>query len=273
MKLGRYNIKDLLCNDSYDQIVIPEIQRDYVWQEQNVKSLLNSVFLHYKQKKNLVLDIKCDSKPLPEDLCQYLNAEYRRLRFNTRIGFIYAYSDLTYPDKLFLIDGQQRLTTLSLLLLAAYCSGSATPEMREAYKRNYFIGNQPRLDYKVREVTHDFLVSFISHVTGGRDIEQSGEYYVVFQRDLTARMMLHNYKCIVSLLEEEDILADRESFIDYVEHYIEFNYFDTKLSRQGERLYLYMNSRGEDLSEQENVKAMLIARSVEKLADGEHWED
>lgn len=62
-------------------------------------------------------------------------------------------------------------------------------------------------------------------------------------------------------------------FKDYVENYIEFNYFDTNISSQGERLYLYMNSRGEDLSRQESLKAMLIERSDNKLEDGKMWED
>lgn len=36
MKTGRYNIKQLLTNPEVEQIIIPEIQRDYVWKKQNV---------------------------------------------------------------------------------------------------------------------------------------------------------------------------------------------------------------------------------------------
>lgn len=275
MKTGRYNIKQLLTNSEVDQIIIPEIQRDYVWEEQNVLGLLRSIYEHYKQKKTLQLEIKCDGKSLTSDVEKFLTDQYMRVRYNTQVGFIYAYHDTSYAGKLFLIDGQQRLTTLSLLLLAAYCENS-NQDSKEAYKKSYFKGKLPKLDYKVREVSHDFMVSFIDYVASSRGnsaFENSPYYYEIYKSDVTAQALLANYKVIVKFLEENSVLADRENFIDYIENYVEFNYFDTNLSEQGERLYLYMNSRGEELSEQENVRALLIGRSDKKLEDGKKWED
>lgn len=68
MKTGRYNIKQLLTNPEVDQIIIPEIQRDYVWKKENVLGLLGSILAHYKQKEVLSLDIKCNGKELTEDM-------------------------------------------------------------------------------------------------------------------------------------------------------------------------------------------------------------
>lgn len=275
MKTGRYNIKQLLTNSEVDQIIIPEIQRDYVWKKQNVLGLLRSIYKHYQKKETLQLEIKCDGESLSTDVKKFLTDEYMRIRYNTQVGFIYAYHDSSYAGKLFLIDGQQRLTTLSLLLLAAYCENS-NQASKEAYKKNYFKDKLPKLDYKVREVSHDFMVSFIDYVSsseGNSAFENSPYYYEIYKSDVTALALLANYKVIVKFLEENSILADRENFIDYIEKYVEFNYFDTNLSEQGERLYLYMNSRGEELSEQENVRALLIGRSSNKLEDGKKWED
>ena len=56
---------------------------------------------------------------------------------------------------------------------------------------------------------------------------------------------------------------------------IEVNYFDTHLSEQGEQLYIYMNSRGEQLSFQEIVRAEMmktIGTAAEKIQLGEDWE-
>lgn len=281
MKTGRYNIKQLLTNSEVDQIIIPEIQRDYVWKKQNVLGLLCSIYKHYQDKETLQLDIKCDGKSLAPNVEKFLIDEYMRVRYNTQVGFIYAYHDSSYAGKLFLIDGQQRLTTLSLLLLAAYCeknvlnsNGEAELTLKSIYVKNYFKKELPKLDYKVREVSHDFMVSFVKYVTStdNSDFENSPYYYEIYKNDVTAQTLLANYKVIVNFLEENSILADRENFIDYIENYVEFNYFDTNLSEQGERLYLYMNSRGEELSEQENVRALLIGRSDKKLEDGMKWE-
>lgn len=80
-------------------------------------------------------------------------------------------------------------------------------------------------------------------------------------------------KSLWTILKKKLSATKLNDFKDYVENYIEFNYFDTNISSQGERLYLYMNSRGEDLSRQESLKAMLIERSDNKLEDGKMWED
>ena len=37
MKTGRYNISQLLTAPEIEQIVIPELQRDYVWKKRNVR--------------------------------------------------------------------------------------------------------------------------------------------------------------------------------------------------------------------------------------------
>lgn len=274
MKTGRYNMKQLLSNPEVDQIIIPEIQRDYVWHKQNVLGLLGSILAHYKQKESLSLDIKCKGKELSEDIQHYLTEEYLRIRYNTHVGFIYAYHDPTYSGKLFLIDGQQRITTISLLLLAAYCE-SSDKGYKNDYKKEYFKNSLPNLDYKVRETAHDFVVSFIDYAINHEDTDfkQSSEYYDIYSKDVTANSILDNYQTIVDFLEEHHVLRERKNFIEYLENYIEFNYFDTNLSEQGERLYLYMNSRGEELSEQENVKALLIAKSSQKLDDSEMWEN
>lgn len=274
MKTGRYNIKQLLTNPEVEQIIIPEIQRDYVWKKQNVLGLLKSICDHYTQKKTLSLDIKCNGKELPEDIHNYLTDEYLRIRFNTHVGFIYAYHDPTYSGKLFLIDGQQRITTMSLLLLAVYCKDS-DQDSKDAYRKEYFKNSLPKLDYKVRETAHDFIVSFIDFALSheNTNFKQSSEYYDIYSKDVTANSILENYQTILKFIDDNQILENRKSFLDYLENYIEFNYFDTNLSEQGERLYLYMNSRGEELSEQENVKALLIEKSSQKLADSELWEN
>lgn len=275
MKTGRYNMAQLLTNSGVEQIIIPEIQRDYVWTVENVDKLLKSILHNYQKKANLSLDIKCGGETLPEDIRHHLAEEYQRIRFGTNIGFLYAYYDPTYAGRLFLIDGQQRLTTLMLVLLAAYCDGTKDSELKYEYRTKYYVDELPKLDYKVREVTHNFMVAFVNHITSDSEIDFKNSvcFYDIFDKDKTTTRILGNYHVITKTLRDNGVYKNRREFIDYIENYVEFNYFDTNLSEQGEKLYLYMNSRGEELSEQENVKAMLISRSTNKLDDSRKWED
>lgn len=280
MKTGRYSLSQLLSNDDIDQIVIPELQRDYVWTPQNVAALLRSIESNYKEKQALTLTITNGDEAIDARSAQFLTKEYERLRYNTRIGFIYAYYDASDNRRFYLIDGQQRITTLFLLLLAA-CVRQGKRGI-DHFCKTYFQNKRPRLDYRVREGAHNCLVDFIEYAlseadhastTLGSDFKRlSPNYFHDYDNDPTACALLANYDEIARWLAVS--CADKHDIVDYVEHFIEFNYFDTGLSQQGERLYLYMNSRGEELSSQEQIRPTLVKRCGDggKLAAGTQWE-
>lgn len=280
MRTGRYCIKDLLNSKEIDQIIIPEIQRDYVWSEKNVLGLLNSIYSNFKERKSLKLNIQIvdSTQSIEHDMHTFLTEEYNKLHFNTRIGFIYAYHNPEYVGKYFLIDGQQRLTTIFLLLLASYKILGLQNQFRELYFKN----NEPKIDYQVRETSHDFMIDFLDSELDSNKPETSvfdldSRFYDIYKKDQTAKTLLKNYKIILSFITT-NIKTEHNKYlitdwIGYLENYIEFNYFDTNMSDQGERLYLYMNSRGESLSDHELVKSELIGRSLDKLSAGKLWED
>jgi len=281
MNTGRYNVKSLFTSSEVEQIIIPEIQRDYVWKESNVRGLMKSIMDHFSAKTDLQLDIveKQSNQPMNKDVISVLSEEYTRLVHSTRIGFIYAYHSPDFPGKFFLIDGQQRLTTIFLLLLASYKRAGCS----DAYKKQYFSIRLPKIDYMVREITHDFMIDFIEHEIGVQSsdssipFQRSNKFYNFYESDATTSCIIRNYEIIEDILEdyrkEEKEQRYYKDLINYVENYIEFNYFDTNISEQGEKLYLYMNSRGEDLSTQESLRPLLISRSKNKLAAGTKWEE
>ena len=274
MKTGRYSILQLFTTPEVEQIVIPELQRDYVWGERNVRGLLTSILNNYGAMESQTLSIKdACGEPLSQDLTEYLNEEYMRLRYNTRVGFIYAYHDRTLFGQYYLIDGQQRITTIFLVLLALYRRYDA-----ELFRRNYFPSSIPKVDYKVRDTAHNFLVDFIEfELTKGKDstatFKDDSRYYIEYDSDVTAQSLFANYYNVIVPALENLENYDAGKLVDYVENYIEFNYFDTNMSEQGEKLYLYMNSRGESLSAQERIKSVIVGRSTDKLAAGKEWED
>lgn len=108
MKAGKYSIKELFNNRYVEQIVIPEIQRDYVWGKKEVEGLLNSIqedFEEFKTGIEIILQPNLES-----EIQIAFEQFYKKHKFSCNIGFIYAYNDPKYTGKYFLIDGQQRLT-------------------------------------------------------------------------------------------------------------------------------------------------------------------
>ena len=135
MKTGRYSILDILDFQNLEQFVIPEIQRDYVWSKSDVIDILNSIKDGF------------ENKDIP-----YL-------------GFIYAYNDKDYVYKYFLIDGQQRITTIFLLLIAIYY------KLEKDFPEHLIKNEKLKLDYKVRQATHDFLQNFVNFLNSNKGLE------------------------------------------------------------------------------------------------------
>ncbi|WP_262152217.1 DUF262 domain-containing protein [Chryseobacterium foetidum] len=272
MKAGKYNIKELFSNKNIESVIIPEIQRDYVWGTDQVNGLLQSIFddflnfLETKAQINITIN---DDKSLEKTLSEY----YKTIKYNTSIGFIYAYSDFEYPDKYFLIDGQQRLTTIYLLLVAI---ASEDEQFRSQFSKLYFKNGKSFIEYRVREASLLFLNQSITHTIEEKktSLEEQYWYYNFYKNDKTIQSIINNLKTIKDFLSEN--ISDINSFKDYVLNHVQFWYFDTNISEQGEELYIYMNARGERMQSNENLKAELLAKIsyLEKKNEwGSKWEE
>ncbi|MDB5024835.1 MAG: hypothetical protein JWP78_2590 [Mucilaginibacter sp.] len=275
MKTGRYSFRELLLHQEIEQIIIPEVQRDYVWQTPNVERLLDNILQFFDERSNLRLEISINGIANSEEhLVSHLQKELERLQYHLKIGFIYAYHDPSYPGKFFLIDGQQRFTTLYLLLLSLYKMTSR----QDDFRYNYFSGDQLKIDYKVRRAVHDFMRDFVRHELSDEthDFSKSKFYYRHYENDVTINNLLINYQFITKYIKSKTgpnrNLTDLRGFL---EDFVELNFFDTQLSAQGEQLYLYMNARGEQLSFQEEIKSTVISRVAvdDKRQAGKAWED
>jgi hypothetical protein len=267
MKADKYSVKDFFVNRYLEQIIIPEIQRDYVWGKEQVTGLLNSIkddFLNYQNK---MPTIQAGNDQTYIDF-------YKRKFLTSNIGFIYAYNDDQYPDRYFLIDGQQRITTIFLTMLVL---AKRNKLLKERFKRTFYNNEISKLDYKVRETSHDFLINFIPFSldrTG--DIKDQKWYYSEYEQDKTIQSIICNFKNLYIYFDS--LKVNEEEFYKYIEDYTELRYFDTNLSEQGEELYIYMNARGEQIQSHENLKAELLSRVIdsnnaEKNKYGAHWEE
>lgn len=267
MKTGKYNIRDLFNNRYIEQIIVPEIQRDYVWGEEQVKGLLTSIVSDFYKYNSSELD-------LPDSMENELKLEffeyYRSKAFASNIGFIYAYTDHEYAGKYFLIDGQQRVTTIYLVLLSLMNRNGLQKEFKEFYQQN----NQLKLDYRVREAAHSFMENFVSAVlSGSKDVTDEVWFHREYLHDQTIKSVIKNFRVIDDFFKHKKI--DETDLLEYFQEHVEFWYFDTNISEQGEELYIYMNARGEQMQSNENLKADLLGPlpAAEKDECGIIWEN
>lgn len=275
MKAGKYSFKDLFVSRYIDQIIIPEIQRDYVWQEEQVRGLLNSLLNDFKDYQNY----RIPDLGIGDDiaLVEAFNVFHRKQTCTSNIGFIYAYCDEEMAGRYFLIDGQQRITTIFLLLL---CLASRNDALKQQFRRTYMTDDGPKLDYRVRENAQVFLNNFCNHylITGNqKPVKEKTWFFSFYEDDATIKNISSNFNLMVGQLKETRV--DEVGFYSYLEEFIEFWYFDTNVSQQGEELYIYMNARGEHVQSNENIKADLLSRlesdsSKEKYGRAwEGWQD
>lgn len=98
----KQNIDALFSNTSYH---IDFYQREYKWTEYEVTRLLEDVFYHFEQSYAV--------HPNLDPSLENVSHEYRWYYLNT-------YITNRADGKVFVVDGQQRLTTLTLILIALY---------------------------------------------------------------------------------------------------------------------------------------------------------
>lgn len=271
---NEFTFLQLLGSDNTRQFVVPELQRDYVWEERNWRPLCGQLLAAYHG--------------YAEEAASGADEEYltwqRQRNLGYNLGFLYAYHDVNYPGHCFLIDGQQRLTTLLLLLLAAAVQGGRTEHFRRHFLTN---DNEPYLAYRVREAAQEFLVRFIGHLLAGNTDDTLGAghpnkphwFYGYYAHDATIGRLLENYRDLRQWLTAELSTSTRvtsvSGFYDYLCEAVRFWYFDTAQSAQGEELYLSLNASAEPLTSSENLKAQLLADlpHTEKNVWGEQFEE
>lgn len=299
MKTGRVTLADLFGNRHLEQLVVPEIQRDYVWGKDQTTHLITSVIANFEQWRQwladpqfrVVIEAQPSNKDQTEDENETIERDFAeflaRRRHATNVGFIYAYCDSDLPGQFYLIDGQQRLTTLFLALLATAKKDHA---LIARFQARYLLAGPTKdvapdsavptkLDYRLRDHTTKFLHRFVHHclnVDSDEEITDQAWYLRRFSTDTTTKNLLANYAVIQGLLCAEASPIDPVQFFGYLEELVDCWYFDTNESSQGEELYLYLNARGESLADNENLKARLLDQLAEKDAKelwGRKWEE
>ena len=234
----RYTFLELIRTFGY--IEIPQIQRDYAQGRKCVREVRDSFILYLKEI--LFKDGASDN-----------------------LDFIYGMKGS--QDRLILIDGQQRITTLFLLhwYLAIVGGNESQIDFQKQLRDD---GGSSRFLYNTRPSAKDFCDCLVANI---REIR-----YVPSDKP-TISASIKNQKWFLLGWEEDPTVSSMFTMLDTIEREfkggfsvlynrlsqgaITVDFLELKANKSDDsgNLYIRMNSRGKPLSRFENLKAQLLA--------------
>ena len=234
-----YSLKEIFSGEN-DKIIIPDLQRDYCWgnpyskdsEDSRVDSFLESIFRVFKEPNK-----------------------------DITMGLIYGYYDQLKPYHLQLCDGQQRLTTLFLIM--GVINRYADYRYRELLMSNFELhedDKEPHLLYGIREsslyflsdlTTHYFLDSKLSFC----DIKSQYWFLNSYNQDPTILSILRALETIENRLKEFEQI---KVLGDFLQTHLKFLFYDVENRQKGEETFVVINTTGEPLSANQNLKPLII---------------
>lgn len=239
-----YSLKGLFTKNN--RIIIPDMQREYCWA--HTISAINN--------ENLV------EKFVGDLLESNKNAESE-----IQLGLLYAYES---PKNDFqLCDGQQRITTLYLLLGFLYSSTSDVQLKKDIKDFLVIDANENkvvydiRLQYAIRESTLFFLNDLVNQFFL---TEKENDEILPSDRIKKSDWDFNEYRLdpsIQNMLVALDIFHKRkdrfsDKFRRYLLENIRFLYFDMGHRTYGEEQFVVLNTTGEPLTKTENLKPLFL---------------
>ena len=232
-------------DNEYD-IVVPSLQRDYRWEAKNINEMFDDLDEHFMNFSGAA----------------HIEDDY----FFGSIVFV----ENEEQQKYYLIDGQQRLTTFSLLLRKIYeilenldCDNEEI-EFVEGYKHD--IANmildkdgKSRIKYAVDQNSKQYVLDNILSLNRGEEMlselrKQKNEYFSNY---------LNRYRNISNKLNDlfEGASVDRVClFVRQILNHIKFVRIISENEDSVYQLFETLNARGESLSQTELLKNFLLSR-------------
>ncbi|REG99804.1 DUF262 domain-containing protein [Flavobacterium aquicola] len=256
IKNGEYSIKELFCTD-YRKIIIPDFQRDYCWGNK-----------HYGEKKDINIVAGFIDTLLEE-----------KNKGKTILGKIDVYENP--KNHIYLTDGQQRLTTIYLLIGMLYRKASAEQkiELKKCLLSEFEEKDdkEPYLQYSIRESSVFFLRDLVNEFFIGntdlqvKDIEKQPWHFDEYSLDPT----IQSFKEALNTIEDK-LKNRKENEIDIFSKFIlediKIQYHDVSDRKHGEERFVIINTTGKGLTTTENIKPIFLG-TVENVCFAEQWEE
>jgi uncharacterized protein with ParB-like and HNH nuclease domain len=248
----KQNIDRVFSNTTY---YIDFYQRQYKWNDAPVKRLLEDVFYKFNEEytKHKDSDI-----PLNQ-----LISKYSWYYLNTYVTNI-------IDGKLYIVDGQQRLTTITLMLIKLYHLSDTHKSKLNGWLKNKIIGQSGFeeefwMNHEAHKVTMQGLLD-------GKKLSE-----IDTRSGITAQNMVANYAIIDKWLENE--LKDNHRFESFAFYFLQrlvlinLNVEKTEVPM----VFEVINDRGVKLKPYEILKGKLLGQidkeELDALGLNELWEE
>ena len=184
----KQNVDKVFANTTF---LIDFYQRDYRWTDEEVTRLLDDIFFRFREQYWSLKDLD----PSKETV----SAKYPWYYLNT-------YVTNTVDGRVYVVDGQQRLTTLSLILTKLLHMGR-TLDSKLVNWIDTKIAGHSGFDNK-------FWMNHIGNESVQAALYNGCEVPLEKTSGITAKNMVNNYNTISTWLEKE--LTDKRTFETFV---------------------------------------------------------
>lgn len=228
--------------------IVPEYQRPYVWQEENIQELIDDLYYAFENKQN---------------------SEY----------FLGALVLKRTREKEFkeyeILDGQQRLTTLCMMM-AVLRDLMKKPQYKWTLSQMIYqeenellkVPSRNRIKYNTRDKVKDFVKNYIiaNGSTKKKDLINYHE-----DTNISVSNMAKAISSIHNIFESKENL---EAFAVFLLNNVLFIYVSTDNTEDAFRLFTILNDRGIPLSNADILKSINIGEVPEEDLDeySKNWE-
>lgn len=231
--------------------VIPEYQRSYVWQEDNINDLLDDLWFAFLNK--------------PENE-YFLGSLVLKKTVEKKF------------DEYEVLDGQQRLTTF-YLLLGNIRDFAVDKDLKDACREKIFqnankfkgIPERERIKYKIRDKVEDFFKTYVIQDDGTKSAEKIEEF--VNGKNVSLSNMAKAMSTIRKFLSQKS-QKEIEDFAEYISIKPILIYVSTESREDAFRMFTILNNRGIPLTSADILKSMNIGviEDKEKEKYAKTWE-
>jgi hypothetical protein len=276
-----YSLSELFST-SNRKVIVPDFQRDYCWGDKT----------HGETK---------DSDIVSGFLDTLLEEFHNNLISNVLLGKIDVYE---HPkDHIYLTDGQQRITTLYLLmgmLFRKAVDDDLKDKLRRCLISNFEDNRDDKelyLQYAIRESTVFFLLDLVKEFFLKKTpIEKYRDGNRVKRKkktiDKEGNLLSYSIKIqpwffneygldpsIISMISALEIIDKKLSSLGNISEFTKFilcnvkiQYYEIQNKKHGEERFVIINTTGRSLTVSENVKPILLG-NIDKPNFAKYWEE